>query len=53
VLENIRNWEERLEAIACAAIPVTGNLGRALALQRDMEMCRLSLTRLAGLEPKE
>jgi hypothetical protein len=50
VLENIQNWEQRAEAIADAALPVTGNKGRALALQRDMAMARLSLARLAGLE---
>jgi hypothetical protein len=52
MLANIANWETRLEEIANAAIPVTGNLGRALALQRDMAMCRLSLARLAGLDPE-
>jgi hypothetical protein len=51
MLANIANWEDRLSTIADAAIPVTGNKSRALALQRDMHMCRLSLSRLAGLEP--
>lgn len=49
VLENISNWESRLEEIAEEAIPATGNRARALSLQRDMMMCRLSLKRLAGL----
>jgi hypothetical protein len=48
VLANIQNWEDRLSDIAEAAIPVTGNKTRALALARDMHMARLSLKRLAG-----
>lgn len=50
VLQNIRNWEDRLEEIADAAIPVTGNKARALALLRDMRMAHVSLCRLAEME---
>lgn len=50
VLQNVRNWEERLNEIADAAIPATGNKARALGLLRDLEMFRLSLCRLAELE---
>lgn len=50
VLQNVRNWEERLDEIAEAAIPVTGNKARALSLLRDLEMFRVSLCRLAEME---
>jgi hypothetical protein len=53
MLANIANWEARVDEIAANATPATGNLGRALALQRDMAMCRLSLARLAGLDLDE
>jgi hypothetical protein len=48
VLENVQDWESRALEIADAALPVTGNKARALSLARDMEQCRLSLTRLAA-----
>ncbi len=48
VLENIENWESRALEIAEHATP--GNKVRALSLARDMEMARLSLTRLTGME---
>lgn len=51
VLANMDNWRERLEEIEEHAIAVTGNKGRALALLRDMQMAKISLRRLAGLEP--
>jgi hypothetical protein len=51
VVQNIRDWEQRVEEIADAAIPVTGNKARGLALLRDMRVTRLGLARLAGLEP--
>jgi hypothetical protein len=50
VLANISNWESRLDEIAAAAIPATGNKARALALQRDLMLARLSLCRLAGMD---
>lgn len=53
MLANIQNWEDRLSTIADASIPITGNKSRALALQRDMALCRLSLARLAGLAEDE
>lgn len=51
MLKNISAWEDRVEIIAENAIPATGNKSRALRLRKDMLMCRLSLARLAGLEP--
>jgi hypothetical protein len=48
VLANIEDWERRALEIADAATPVTGNKARALSLARDMEQCRLGLTRLAA-----
>ena len=53
VLANISNWEARLDEIAEAAIPLTGNKRRALALQRDLMLARLSLCRLAQMEGEE
>ncbi len=53
VLANIDNWCERLEEIAENAIPATGNKARALALERDMVMAKISLCRLAELEGEE
>lgn len=50
VLQNVRNWERRLDEIAEAAIPATGNKARALSLLRDLEMFRISLCRLAQME---
>jgi hypothetical protein len=51
VLANVRHWEQRAEEIADAALPVTGNKARGLSLAKDMRMARISLARLAGLEP--
>lgn len=48
VLENIRNWEERLAEVEFHAIP--GNKARILALMRDIEFARQSLCRLARME---
>jgi len=50
VLENVSNWQSRLEEIADAAAPGTGNKARALSLLRDIEMFRVSLCRLARLD---
>jgi hypothetical protein len=52
MIQNISNWEERVEIIADAAIPVTGNKARALSLLLDMKCAKQSLRRLAGLEPE-
>lgn len=51
VLENIENWQERLAEIERRAVP--GNKARILALMRDIEFAKLSLIRLAELEPPE
>lgn len=51
VLENISNWEDRLEEIAENSTP--GNRVRSLSLLRDMRFAHLSLKRLAGLDSKE
>jgi hypothetical protein len=48
ILQNVGNWEERLEEIASHATP--GNRVRSLSLLRDMEMFKLSLCRLARME---
>lgn len=48
VLENIRNWEERLAEIERNAN--VGNKARVLALMRDLEFARRSLCRLAQME---
>lgn len=50
VLANIDNWTQRLDEIAEAAIPATGNKARALALQRDLMLAKISLCRLAEME---
>jgi hypothetical protein len=50
ILQNVGNWESRLEEMAEAAIPATGNKARALSLLRDMEMFKRSLCRLAEIE---
>jgi hypothetical protein len=49
VLENVQNWEQRLVEIEQNAN--VGNKARALALLRDMEMAKLSLRRLADIDP--
>lgn len=46
-LENLGDWERRLEEIERAAAP--GNKSRVLALLRDVVQVRASLRRLAGL----
>lgn len=48
VLENIRNWQDRLAEVERHAIP--GNKARVLALMRDIEFARQSLCRLAQIE---
>lgn len=50
VLENVSNWEQRLVEIEQNAS--VGNKSRALALLRDMEMAKLSLRRLADIDPQ-
>ena len=47
VLQNIGNWRDRALEIEEHANP--GNKILALSLARDLEMCRLSLKRLAGM----
>lgn len=49
MLSNIDTWREQVEEIAANAIPITGNLGRALHLLKSLEQSRLSLRKLAGL----
>jgi hypothetical protein len=49
LLANLNDWIARTDEIATNAIPVTGNLGRAVSLSRDMQQCKASLRRLAGL----
>jgi hypothetical protein len=46
-LQNIDDWERRLEDIERAAAP--GDKARVLALLRDVVQVRASLRRLAGL----
>ena len=48
MLQNIENWSERLREIESFAIP--GNKTRILSLIRDIEMAKVSLKRLAGIE---
>lgn len=50
MLQNIDNWCSRLEEIAEAAHPTTGNKARALALERDLMLAKISLCRLAEME---
>lgn len=47
VLENVQNWEDRIEGIAegCPA----GSKHEALSLLRDMKFAKLSLERLSGI----
>jgi hypothetical protein len=47
VLQNIGNWRDRALEIEEHANP--GNKLLALSLARDLEMCRISLRRLAEL----
>lgn len=47
-LENLGDWEARLEEIEHHAIP--GNKARVLALLRDVVQVRASLRRLAGMQ---
>lgn len=49
ILETMVDWQDRVAEIERHAIP--GNKIRALSLMRDMEMTRVSLRRLAGIEP--
>jgi hypothetical protein len=49
-LENVSNWEQRLVEIE-RRCPV-GSKHEVLALLRDMEMAKLSLRRLADIDPK-
>ena len=44
VLENVADWEVRCLEIAEHEPP--GNKSRALSLARDMEQCRVTLTRM-------
>lgn len=48
ILQNVGNWEERLEEISLHATP--GNRVMALSLLRDMEMFKRALCRLAEME---
>jgi hypothetical protein len=48
VLANIDNWTLRIEEIEAHAN--VGNKARALSLLRDMEMAKISLNRMAGLD---
>lgn len=49
LLANLADWELRVEEISTHAIPVTGNLHRALTLLRDMKRVRIGLRRLVDL----
>jgi hypothetical protein len=49
MLSNIEAWREQVEEIAANSIPITGNLGRALHLLKNMEQSRIALRKLAGL----
>lgn len=49
-LASIDGWRERAIEIAEAAVPATGNRARALSLAKDMELARLALRRIAGME---
>lgn len=51
VLANIQAWEDRVLEIEANANP--GNKVRALALARDLEQARVSLTRLAGHDARQ
>jgi hypothetical protein len=51
VLENMQNWQARVEAIA-ETMPA-GSKHEALALARDLHMARCSLIRLTKSPPPE
>lgn len=51
LLSNLDGWMERVEEIADAALPVTGNKARALHLLVAMEQTKIVLLHLIGRPP--
>lgn len=49
MLASLDVWIAQVEEISVNAIPVTGNLGRALHLLKSLEQARITLRKLAGL----